>query len=212
MLQALVVLPAQLLLAGPLILTWLYRHAPWSYAFTPRSVSTAYHPTNLTTLSYGITYAISLLIFVIGLTYSCIAPLILPFCALYFGIATGIFKYLLLYVHAARFETGGKFAPMATRRGIVGVALMQVTMMAVLAIKYGGSSNGGETRIRTKNAGVSTADVEPSVGGWSNYAQMVIGVVPLLICTAALVFWMNSGYDHLVEHMPMELIGKLVKK
>lgn len=40
-----------------------------------------------------------LLIFTLGLTYSIIAPMILPFTTLYFGLAYLVYKYKLLFVY-----------------------------------------------------------------------------------------------------------------
>ncbi|KAJ3022323.1 UNVERIFIED_CONTAM: hypothetical protein HDU68_009203 [Siphonaria sp. JEL0065] len=70
-----------------------------------------------------------------------------------------------------------------------------VTMMGVLAIKYGGSWN------------------EPGKPGeWSNYAQMVIGVFPLLIINALMYWWFQNGYEKLVMTLPMEVIGKVLRE
>ena len=91
MLQATAVYPAQLLLAGPLILTWLTRLAPWSRS-SPRQISDAYYPSILTSINYGQSYPIPMLMFVVGVTYAPIAPLILPFTALFFSIAYFVHK------------------------------------------------------------------------------------------------------------------------
>jgi hypothetical protein len=56
-LQAMAVYPAQLLLVGPLLLTWLIRLAPWSDA-SPRQRSDAYYPTTLTCINYGVAYPV----------------------------------------------------------------------------------------------------------------------------------------------------------
>lgn len=91
MLQATAVYPAQLLLVGPLVLTWLTRLAPWSDA-SPRQKSDAYYPSILTCINFGIAYPIPMLMFVVGVTYAPIAPLILPFCTLFFAIAYFVHK------------------------------------------------------------------------------------------------------------------------
>ncbi|KAI9331339.1 hypothetical protein BDR26DRAFT_870344 [Obelidium mucronatum] len=194
LIQSLAINPAQLLQIGPLIFTWLVRNSPWSRN-SPRDTSDAYFPSLLSSLNYGVSYAIPAVIWVVGLTYSCIAPLILPFCACFFFIAYFVNKYILLYVHVPKYETSGMHAPIVVTRLLYGVSIFQITMMGVLAIKYGGSWN------------------EPGKPGeWSNYAQMVIGVFPLLIINAAMYWWFQNGYEKLVMTLPMEVIGKVLRE
>lgn len=94
-LQAFVIYPAQMLLAGPIILTWIGRLYSWNQN-TPRKISDAYYPSVLTCLNYGIVYPLPILIFVIGLVYSCISPIILPFCAIFFAMGKYIHNLRLL--------------------------------------------------------------------------------------------------------------------
>lgn len=76
-----------------------------------------------------------MLLFVVGLTYAPISPLIIPFCALFFHLAHFIYKYLLLFVHIPQYESGGIHTNIAVKRCLVGLLLMQLTMMGVLALK-----------------------------------------------------------------------------
>lgn len=66
MLCALAVYPAQLLLVGPFILSWLYRIVAvlrWkSSEVGPREVSDTYYPSLLTSINYGCVYPIPILI------------------------------------------------------------------------------------------------------------------------------------------------------
>ncbi|KAJ3029101.1 UNVERIFIED_CONTAM: hypothetical protein HDU68_000140 [Siphonaria sp. JEL0065] len=194
LIQCFAINPAQLLQIGPLIYTWLVRNSPWSRN-SPRDTSDAYFPSLLSSLNYGVSYTIPAVIWVVGLTYSCIAPLILPFCACFFFIAYFVNKYILLYVHVPKYETSGMHVPIVVTRLLYGVLIFQITMMGVLAIKYGGSWN------------------EPGKPGeWSNYAQMVIGVFPLLIINALMYWWFQNGYEKLVMTLPMEVIGKVLRE
>lgn len=86
-LQGFAIYPAQLLLAGPLILNWFFR----KFRITPRQLSDSYYPSILTFIHYGVIYPIPILMFCIGIMYSTISPLILPFCAAFF--ASGYFVY-----------------------------------------------------------------------------------------------------------------------
>lgn len=59
-------------------------------------------------VNLGAVYPQALLIFTLGVTYSIISPLILPFATLYFGIAYLVYKYKLLFVYC---ECGETIAP-----------------------------------------------------------------------------------------------------
>ena len=68
--------PAQLLLIGPLLLTFVSRFIPWmNGSSTPREISDAFYPSVLTSLNYGTAYAVPILIWIIGVLYVPIAPL-----------------------------------------------------------------------------------------------------------------------------------------
>jgi hypothetical protein len=51
------------------------------------------------------------MIFIIGLTYSVIAPLVLPFVVAFFGFGYLVMKYQLMYVYIPQYESGGRFWP-----------------------------------------------------------------------------------------------------
>jgi hypothetical protein len=92
------------------------------------------------------------------------------FVALFFGVAFIVYKYMLLYVHIPAFETGGMQATMAIRRCLVGMSLMQLTMMGVLALKSTSSNAKDDTY-------------------WSSYISYVVYTMPLLLMTVALYWW-----------------------
>ncbi|KAJ3111868.1 hypothetical protein HDU96_005264 [Phlyctochytrium bullatum] len=206
-LQALAVAPAQLVLAGPLILTWLMRLAWWSRT-SPRDVSDAYYPSLLTSLNYGVSYTIPTAVWVIGVTYSAMAPLILPFCAIYFAITYFVHKYLLLYVHLPKYESSGMMAPMAVRRCLTGLIIMQVSMMGVLAFKFGGKSTGA---VIVDAAAAAAGPATTAAPAWSGYVQMIVGVLPLIICSLGMFWWFREGYEKLVRNTPIELVGKVAR-
>lgn len=52
--------------------------------------------TRPTAFDYPLFYNILLFFFTVGLVYSVIAPLVLPFTMMYFLLATMVFKYLLM--------------------------------------------------------------------------------------------------------------------
>lgn len=87
-------------------------------------------------IDYGAEYPDHLLIFVVACSYSVIAPMVLPFAALYFALGYLVFKYQLLYVYVpTRFETGGTFWPLVFPRAIFGLVLAQVVLIGLLLLK-----------------------------------------------------------------------------
>ncbi|MBZ6370485.1 MAG: hypothetical protein LBE44_00845 [Microbacterium hominis] len=55
-------------------------------------------------MNLGVVYPQALLIWTIGITYSIITPLILPFAMLYFGLAYFVYKYRFLFVFCEWFD------------------------------------------------------------------------------------------------------------
>nr|KAJ3423210.1 hypothetical protein HK105_000364 [Polyrhizophydium stewartii] len=204
-LQAAAVYPAQLLLVAPLILTWLSRFSPLSRS-TPRQTSDAYYPSVLTCINYGVAYPVPMIIFVIGVVYAPIAPLILPFCALFFAVGYFVYKYLLMYVHLPRYESKGIATRLVVNRCLSSLIIMQLTMMGLLALK----ASGDGARKKAGQGGMQTLLSEPTP--WSDYAQMVSGVLPLLAITMFVYGWLSQGYDKQIIHIPLEILGKIANE
>lgn len=181
MLQATAVYPAQLLLIGPLLLTWALRFISRRKA-TSREISDAYYPSTLFSINYGIVYPVPILVFCIGIVYAPVAPLILPFCTLFFIIAWFIYRYILLYVNIPRYESVGKQTPMVVKRCLVGVLVMQLTMMGALALKAGKDDTLG-------------------------YFKMMFGIFPLVCITIGLFWWFKLGYERVVANTSAEILG-----
>jgi hypothetical protein len=87
------------------------------------------------TFMYDSATARWLVIFVIGLTYAVIAPLLLPFCAMYFGIAYITYAYVLFYVYEKDFQAGGILWPMVFSRICYGLLIAQLTLLGLIIIK-----------------------------------------------------------------------------
>ncbi|OUM63314.1 hypothetical protein PIROE2DRAFT_10155 [Piromyces sp. E2] len=131
-LQGFLCLPLQLINPGSFIMNLILRL--FKFCKTPREYSNASDPV-IISLNYGYHYTIPLLIFVIALTYSCIAPLILIFGCLYFVIAYIIYKYQFLYIHYPKYETYGRYAPMLVNRCMAGLIIFQITMVGIISLK-----------------------------------------------------------------------------
>nr|CAG8538620.1 1798_t:CDS:10 [Entrophospora candida] len=101
-------------------------------AKTPRSYAYANAPPFL---DYGEELPPMVLIFVIVLVYSSIAPIILPFGAIYFFLGYMVYKYLLLYVYFHPYETAGLAWPKIFRRITIGLYIYQIMMIGYLLLK-----------------------------------------------------------------------------
>jgi calcium permeable stress-gated cation channel len=82
---------------------------------------------------------IMLFIFPIGLLYSTIAPLVLPFVLLFFITHYFVYLHQFLYVYDREFESGGQYFPRSMRHIWTGLFLFQLTMIGILAIQPGGA-------------------------------------------------------------------------
>eukprot|EP00927_Polykrikos_kofoidii_P014590 TRINITY_DN16418_c0_g1_i1.p1 TRINITY_DN16418_c0_g1~~TRINITY_DN16418_c0_g1_i1.p1 ORF type:complete len:706 (-),score=84.21 TRINITY_DN16418_c0_g1_i1:65-2146(-) len=74
---------------------------PW-YFFWPASGG-------LQRCQYGAEFSNAALVLIVSLTYGFTAPAILPFCALYFGLASVSYRWLFSYAYEPEFDTGGAF-------------------------------------------------------------------------------------------------------
>lgn len=99
-----------------------------------REVRLAYEPG---APAYDLMYPSHLLFFVIILSYSCIAPLILPFGVVFFALAYLVWKNQFIYVYLPKYETGGKMWPMVFRYLLIGVLIAQLSTLGVVSLKYG---------------------------------------------------------------------------
>ncbi|RKO85484.1 hypothetical protein BDK51DRAFT_50751 [Blyttiomyces helicus] len=234
MLQATAVYPAQLLLVGPLVLTWFTRHAPWSRS-TPRLESDAYYPSILTSINYGVAYPVPLLVFYIGLLYAPMAPLILPFCALFFVIAFFIYKVgegVAVAVTAGLEE--GDVMMIGPEKTLVDIDIppillsSQYMLMYVNTPRYESGGMHAPMIIRRLLAGIFMMQLtmmstlalksgpvptpETAFIEWGGYVKMIAGVSPLLLITGMVYWWMRHGYEELVRNIPLSVTASVMKE
>ncbi|CAJ1365089.1 unnamed protein product [Effrenium voratum] len=86
--------------------------------------------------AYGYEASNIALVFVIGLSYSFIAPAILPVCAVYFAFAALCYRWLFLYVYDAEFDSGGAFWYDLFNCVLVGLLLSTLSLLGLAAL-YG---------------------------------------------------------------------------
>ncbi|KAM3272432.1 hypothetical protein ACQJBY_042525 [Aegilops geniculata] len=76
-----------------------------------------------------------LLFGLLGLTYSIVAPLILPFVLAYFCLGYFIFRIQLCNVYAPKYDTGGRFWPIVHNATIFSLVLMHLISIGVFGVK-----------------------------------------------------------------------------
>ncbi|GAA5984720.1 hypothetical protein JCM10908_003473 [Rhodotorula pacifica] len=129
MLAGLAVMPLQLLELATVIPRMFYQ---LFLTKTPRDHATLNAPTSL---NLGVVYPQALLIWTIGITYSIITPLILPFAMLYFGLAYFVYKYRFLFVFYRPYESRGQAWPLAYNRVGLGLLIFQIFMLGLFTVR-----------------------------------------------------------------------------
>lgn len=128
MLNGIALMPLQLLQLAVII----PRFFSVMFARTPRDYAELNAPPQI---NLGRVYPQALLVFTIGLTYSVISPLILPFTTLYFGIAYLVYKYKLLFVFYRPYESRGQAWPIAHNRCVLAITIFQVFMTGLFTVR-----------------------------------------------------------------------------
>lgn len=81
-------------------------------------------------------YVPNVLLFIfLGLTYSIITPLLLPFLLVYFVLGYIVFRNQILHVYEPAYETGGQFWPHIHVRIIVFLVFLQICFIGVFTVK-----------------------------------------------------------------------------
>ncbi|KAJ1450508.1 hypothetical protein M885DRAFT_532295 [Pelagophyceae sp. CCMP2097] len=86
--------------------------------------------------SYGKYGAQDLLVQVLLMAYSVMAPIILLPGLLFFGWASIVYRHQLLYVYTPVFESGGLLWPKMYRRTLFSLFVMQFTMIGIFFLKH----------------------------------------------------------------------------
>lgn len=86
-------------------------------------------------IDYADQYSQHLLFWVIGISYMVISPIILPFSAMYFGIAYLVYKHQIVYLYSPSYDSNGKFWPRCFNYMCTGMNIGHVTMIGVMTLK-----------------------------------------------------------------------------
>ncbi|KAF9944973.1 hypothetical protein BGZ70_004166 [Mortierella alpina] len=164
----------ELLQIAPLVLNYLFTTL---LAKSPRQIWNVQG--RLNSVNYGLLFPPQALMFSIGLVYSTIAPLILPFVAFYFIMYYRVYRHQFLYVYKQPVETGGLAFPLAVKHAYTGIFITEVTVFGIFLLK-------------------GTSDAIP---------QLIL-LFLLIICTSFSLSNMNEAFDPLVTYLPMALFSE----
>ncbi|KAM0790961.1 hypothetical protein ACM66B_004266 [Microbotryomycetes sp. NB124-2] len=165
MLSGMAFMPLQLLELATVIPRWFY------VAFitrTPRDHAELNRPSMV---NLGTVYPQALLMFTIGMTYSIISPLVLPFTTLYFGIAYLVYKYKFLFVYYRPYESRGQAWPLAFNRMGWALLIMQLFMFALFTFRKAFLLSGSLIPLFIGTA-YTTWSIGDSYSGLSKYVNL----------------------------------------
>jgi hypothetical protein len=84
---------------------------------------------------YGWVYPQLMMVTMIMCIYACIAPLLMPLCALFFVFAYLMYKYQLLYVYINEYQSGGEMWYAVFSRSLIALLSGAFTLLgAVVSI------------------------------------------------------------------------------
>ncbi|KAF4636164.1 hypothetical protein G7Y89_g1913 [Cudoniella acicularis] len=101
-------------------------------AGTPRKMYQKW--ANLSGISWGSTLPVFANIAVIGITYSCIAPLVLGFATIGMALFYLAFRYNILFVTDSQIDTKGLIYPRALQHILTGVYIAEICLIGLFAI------------------------------------------------------------------------------
>ena len=94
------------------------------------------------------TYGFLLLTFLVGLAYSIVAPLIVPFTGLLFFIGYICMKYQIFYVYDTKIETGGSWWPKVFNLVCICLAVFQTVTFGAMFLGTTISANINDGKIQ----------------------------------------------------------------
>jgi calcium permeable stress-gated cation channel len=80
-------------------------------------------------------YGAALLVMIISMVFSSIAPMILPFTLLFFGIGWFVVRYMAMYVWQGTYESGGQAWGFIVKSIIAGLVIYQLTFIGIFYLK-----------------------------------------------------------------------------
>ncbi|KAF8926693.1 hypothetical protein EDD21DRAFT_391816 [Dissophora ornata] len=166
-----------LLQIGPLVINYVFTKL---LAKNPRQIWNVQG--RLGSVNFGVLFPPQTLMFAIGLLYSTIAPLILPFVAFYFTMYYWVYRHMFLYVYQQPVETGGLAFPVAVQQSYTGLFIFELTMFAIFLLK----------------------EANPNIDAVPHVVLMLI----LIIVTGFSLSNLNEAFDPLVTYLPVALFSE----
>ncbi|KAJ2811063.1 phosphate metabolism protein 7, partial [Coemansia furcata] len=126
----------EILQIAPLVLRYVL---PLLFAKTPRAIANAESPSEF---DWGTSIPVHSLIFLMGFSYSFIAPIVNCFVAAYFGLFYLVYRYQFLYVYNdTNWVTGGLSFPKSIQQIMVGVYISEIYMLLMMVAKVASAKN-----------------------------------------------------------------------
>ncbi|PWA88903.1 ERD (early-responsive to dehydration stress) family protein [Artemisia annua] len=91
-------------------------------------------------LAWPITEPRLQLYFLLGLVYSTVTPLLLPFIIIFFAFAYLVFRHQVINVYNQKYESAASFWPDVHRRILIGLIISQFTLLGLLSTKKAANS------------------------------------------------------------------------
>lgn len=88
-------------------------------------------------MEYAAAVPNAVLIFILGIVYAPIAPLVPIFATFYFLVAVRVSRVQLVYVKLQPFDSRGSLWPAVSSRVILGLLLAHLTLLGVFILKFG---------------------------------------------------------------------------
>ncbi|KAJ2081651.1 phosphate metabolism protein 7 [Coemansia sp. RSA 988] len=151
---------------------------PILFANTPRKLCSAETPAEF---DWGTSIPTHSLIFLMGFSYSFIAPIVNCFAAVYFGLFYLVYRYQFLYVYNdANWSTGGLSFPKSVQQTMVGVYISEVYMLLMMVAKLADNDN--------INANAILRIIFPAL---------------LLLLTIGAHIYINDAYMPIINYLPV---------
>ncbi|OJJ50572.1 hypothetical protein ASPZODRAFT_126459 [Penicilliopsis zonata CBS 506.65] len=136
--------------------------------------------TNLNQMQWGTFFPVYTTLASIGLIYSIIAPLILVFNVLTFGLFWFVYRYNTLYVTKFRFDTGGLLFPKAINQLFTGLYAMEIALIGLFFL---------------------VRDVQGNVSCKGQAICMIV----VLVLTVGYQLMLNEAFGPLMRYLPITL-------
>ncbi|KAL4878975.1 hypothetical protein BJY04DRAFT_194509 [Aspergillus karnatakaensis] len=143
--------------------------------------------TNLNQMQWGTFFPVYTTLASIGLIYSVIAPLILVFNVITFGLFWFVYRYNTLYVTKFRFDTGGLLFPRAINQLFTGIYIMEISLIGLFFL------------VRDANGDVACE------------GQAIIMIV-VLVLTVIFHILLNEAFSPLIRYLPITLEDDAVRR